>query len=836
MIDGTNENQEILAYPMLYTFQSFCGYAFQNEMTLNVSSLATEDDCQAACAQANTNFGGPLCKGLMWNGTCTLYTDALASDLIASPGSDAAILVGAYPVQSPNNFTATTGSPEQTSDALAFITGGNFTYQTPPAVLVLPGNMSTVTFSSCSGSTSTTGNVIRWTSSCSENVSWYQDIVASTTAVYTSTVSGQSGLAWSGGGEQSLTVPISPMQTGITGSEWQSEWATGGEMTITTVISNSTVVYVTIPTPSAFVISGEDRSDILQSDSTTETTITTTISSSTVVYVSTIVEGSAWSSKWNDGGKLTIVPTVPSVTGSPSGPSWSIPTNGYNSSEQDISDRFPLATELASLSSAAAASNAGLWSYSTAFSIGGDDRDSFESVGVVTVVVDTVSYPPTNQSMTASSMPANTSAIEIVTISMPDLVPSATTNHSRGETFTPGTYWNGTLTIQPDNTTSQSNDTEASSTVSYFSPSPVETPSNTSISAIYWNTTSSMPSTDNSTSQTPTNDTVAPSTTSEMPSGIYSALTNWNQSSTLPTYNSSSELPLNLTGSPAPTGHKPNAFIIPFENRPGADPSLPVPTMTAPYQNVSQSVVTVTVTESCPICSTTTPFPLESLFSPSFTLDEPTSSPSSVPTSAPFSNTTTLSNTTISSLARPRSPNTSATDDEIAAACAYNGNNIYNGGFEQTFLANSIPVPQNFGWATNDAKSVQFLSSTEPDQITPNGSWVVQFASSRASAVGTLWQPLTLCPGGEYVVGGYARQNDTSDGCEGRFGISGVPAGMLVPGVDWTSGFVNGTVYSVGGDRGNANVNLEITIQCGRIPDGGIGVMELDEISLTRVA
>lgn len=112
----------------------------------------------------------------------------------------------------------------------------------------------------------------------------------------------------------------------------------------------------------------------------------------------------------------------------------------------------------------------------------------------------------------------------------------------------------------------------------------------------------------------------------------------------------------------------------------------------------------------------------------------------------------------------------------------------------------------------------------------------MQFATSRASAVGTLWQPLTLCPGVEYLIGGSARQNAMADGCKARFGVGGVPVGTIEPGESWTNDVVNRTVYTVGALAANASVNLEITMQCDGIGEGGIGVMELDEISLTRVS
>ena len=55
----------------------------------------------AECSQADASLGGPICKGVTFDGTtCNLYQQANSGDLTGDPNRTAAILVSVYPAGS----------------------------------------------------------------------------------------------------------------------------------------------------------------------------------------------------------------------------------------------------------------------------------------------------------------------------------------------------------------------------------------------------------------------------------------------------------------------------------------------------------------------------------------------------------------------------------------------------------------------------------------------------------------------------------------------------------------------------------------------------------------
>jgi hypothetical protein len=676
---GGNITRQILVYPELYTFNIYCGFAFQNENAYTVeTTLTSEDDCYAACAQADSNFGGPLCKGFTWNGsTCNLYTEALYSDLVSDPSSDAAILNDVYPVaSSPVNFNMTSGTPDQTTSALSSVTS-NFTYTSPPAQLILPGNGTTITFSSCSGSTWTSGPVVEWTSTCSTNSSWYEAITQSATAAYTTvlteviSISGQ-GSAANGAGGQAVV--------------------TGGFSTIPTVVSGSTVSTV-VP----ITISGAGSSSRSGGGSYALTeTLSTVVSNSTIVYVTVISTSGSGGTGFETGGALTLTnsETISYISG--------VITGGGGAGTASGGSPIILTTS----------SGFSLWNYT----LSGGGSSSFETGGN--------SPLPTGNAITSS----------LFTFSIPE----------GGRSGSQG----------PPETTS--------------SPFPQ--------TYIGFNLSTSAPS---------------------------------NVSATASPSNSSSTSPF--------------TFSIPGGGRSGSQ-GPPESSTSAPFFNGTTSssgpytvIVTTTVTTSACECSTTDLFSSSVLYSS-------TSSSSSTPseTASPFQ-----------PLYEPRIAGQPATPDQIAAACNYTGNQIYNGGFELTITTQQgLTEPQDYGWITNDATHVQFMDTTEPDQLTPGGSRVAQFAADSSTATGILWQPLTLCPNKSYEFSANARQNFTLDDCTASFTIGDFSLGSLDPGEQWTNTLTNPAIYAVGPDAANASVNLEITMQCSGISYGNYGVLELDQLAL----
>jgi hypothetical protein len=664
---GGNTSRQILVYPELYTFNIYCGYTFQNEDTYIVeTALTSEDSCYAACAQADSNFGGPLCKGFTWDGsTCNIYTEALYSDLVAQPNSDAAILNYVYPiVSSPSNFNTTSGTPEQTTNALSSVTVSNFTFSTPPAQLTLPGNGTTITFSSCSGST-WTGTVssqlaIEWTSECSTNSSWANAITQSATAVYSTvltqvlTLSGQGSSANGAGGLALITGGFTPIQTVVSGltfttsvsisisGQGSSGWSTGGAYplteTLSTVVSNSTVVYVTVITASG------------------------------------------------SGG-----------TGAGTGGNLPIPTTGSGFS---------------------------VWNYTLS---GGATGSSFETGGN--------SPLPTGNFTTSSPFTFS--------------IPGGGRSGSQGPpetTSSPFPQWNYTLSASP--------------------------PSNVSVTV-------------------PSNSSDTGSFSFTIPGGGRSG---------------SQGPPESTTSASFINGTAPTPFV---------NSTMP-PTVTI-FSTVT-TTATVTATTSCPLVCTTGNLFKSSVVLSSTAPSSSTPSGNAAPFQPPF---------------EPRLAGQPATPSQIAAACNYTGNQIYNGGFEQTITTQEgLTEPQDYGWITNDAAHVQFVDTTEPDQLTPSGSRVAQFQADASTATGILWQPLTLCPNKSYEFSASARQNFTLDDCSASFTIGSFSVGSLDPGKDWMSTLSNPAVYSVGPYPANSSVNLQVSMACNGISYGNYGILELDQLSL----
>jgi hypothetical protein len=162
---------------------------------------------------------------------------------------------------------------------------------------------------------------------------------------------------------------------------------------------------------------------------------------------------------------------------------------------------------------------------------------------------------------------------------------------------------------------------------------------------------------------------------------------------------------------------------------------------------------------------------------------------------------------------------------------------LFNSGFERTVLSTSgSPEPQDYGWMTNDAAHIQFVDALVPstEQITPGGSQVARFTADVSSAIGVLWQPVTLCPNVSYVVGGRARQNaSVEDGCSADVFVGEQYVGSLNPDETWTNIWTDLSVYTVGPYAANASVNLEIRLECTGLSDNGqYGVLELDDLSL----
>ena len=418
----------VLAYPELYVFEIFCGYSFQNEAYYS-TALLSEDDCYAACAQADTFFDGPVCKGFTWDGTCKLYGVANSADLIADPSSDAAVLVSVLATGPDSNFNNTGGSGQSSS---AVQSAASSSYTLPPHTTIV-GDL-TLTFStSCTGTTYTdASDYIHWSTSCEENYSWYTAITATATVVYTSDV-----------------TTVIPASTGLPSAA---------------ASSMGDIVNITSTTKSITTESGSGSTGFASSGVIPPiTTVTEVISNSTLIYVTTV--SGASSSGWESEGIIT-----PSGTGSSSSPSetgvWNSTISGSSSTGsgtggvispptgQPRSDMSSNST--ASGSSGSAASYPSVVSFSIASTSGNGSylmpNTSTTSIGSPSTAVQNTTSSAGSPSTTFYSVPsqsANSSSSNNATMS--SAMPSNATASTTSAPFT-----NSTLFAAPTNATTSS--------------------------------------------------------------------------------------------------------------------------------------------------------------------------------------------------------------------------------------------------------------------------------------------------------------------------------------------------------------------------------------------
>ncbi|KAF2434207.1 hypothetical protein EJ08DRAFT_730904 [Tothia fuscella] len=293
------------------------------------------------------------------------------------------------------------------------------------------------------------------------------------------------------------------------------------------------------------------------------------------------------------------------------------------------------------------------------------------------------------------------------------------------------------------------------------------------------------------------------------------------------------------SGSQSPSGPS-SGFPYPSPNSTWLGETHAGPTTSTPLSTVSGSptpspnstycatttireTVTETIyTESCPGICITSDFASYGLTYTAMTSSTPT------PTTSPTTTFTTASSS-VTSLPQLRQPGEPATQADIDSSCAFIGNQIFNGEFE---LKDSNSNPLGWGFSRTSPK-ISFLSSEDPAQHTDGGSRNGRIESTNSTAIGRIYQPLTLCPNTKYSLMAWTKQPRVLAECSAVFNLGGVEIGRVSPGQVWSSAASGGMTFTVGT---NTAVDFEIGVNCrGSGDSGGKRVILFDDLDLSAV-
>lgn len=168
-----------------------------------------------------------------------------------------------------------------------------------------------------------------------------------------------------------------------------------------------------------------------------------------------------------------------------------------------------------------------------------------------------------------------------------------------------------------------------------------------------------------------------------------------------------------------------------------------------------------------------------------------------------------------------------ATEAQIAAACANTGSLVTNGGFETT--------SQDFGaqgWSDSTAStSIYFL--THSSATAHGGLREGRFVSSETGAAIRISQPLTLCPGRTYALSAYHRQTSDLMQCEVWYSLGSEEVFSDQPGTVYEG---QSNFYTAGSSAADVSLDLDITVRCSGQKDvDGQMVLDVDDVALRAV-
>jgi hypothetical protein len=171
--------------------------------------------------------------------------------------------------------------------------------------------------------------------------------------------------------------------------------------------------------------------------------------------------------------------------------------------------------------------------------------------------------------------------------------------------------------------------------------------------------------------------------------------------------------------------------------------------------------------------------------------------------------TADASSAPVPTLDRFRRSGTLATQDQIAAACADNGNLV---------LAPELTIQPG-----NDTEG-WFVSSDDPtitvSSITTDNGTVAEFRSPIPGRLVSLTQPLTLCPGTQYELTGLTRQANRRSGCTTQFRIGTDSIFTATPQTSWISRTER---FTAGAGPEGASVDLTLVMSCAGFNGASVG-------------
>lgn len=167
------------------------------------------------------------------------------------------------------------------------------------------------------------------------------------------------------------------------------------------------------------------------------------------------------------------------------------------------------------------------------------------------------------------------------------------------------------------------------------------------------------------------------------------------------------------------------------------------------------------------------------------------------------------SGATAAPVSRFRRSGTLATQDQINAACNDTGNLVLSP------TLNIQPNNSTEGWFVS-----QFDPTIPVTSVVEANGTIARFRSAFPGRTAALSQPLTLCPGTQYVLTGLTRQQDTRSGCTVQFRIGSNSVFTASPQTSWVSRTER---FTAGAGPEGASQDLTLVMSCAGFSGAAVG-------------
>jgi hypothetical protein len=177
--------------------------------------------------------------------------------------------------------------------------------------------------------------------------------------------------------------------------------------------------------------------------------------------------------------------------------------------------------------------------------------------------------------------------------------------------------------------------------------------------------------------------------------------------------------------------------------------------------------------------------------------------------------------------------NVTASPEQIAAACASRENILFNPDLELQDDNNA------FGWSNvPQDQFISFRTFPSTSQHTKNGTRSGRVLSAAAGRSIDISQPVTLCPGKQYELSAWNRQQSLLSQCSLEYWIGDDRVFIASPQMSWLK---RSQFFTVSDSVEGASVNIRIRVACKGSAGAPVGtdeagfmVAEFDDVSLMQ--